>query len=160
EAADEVEAVPLGGLDQVPRLARLNRDRLLDEHMRACLERRLRVLVVEGRRTRDEADVDPGVDHVVVVLARELEAPIVPDLHEELRALACDADELDLVAAPREVRQVRGDRPRPCPDHPEAKLLRHAYSFPALTCATAGRRPAPPSSGSAAGGDPRSRGRP
>ena len=100
----------------------IDRERLLAQHVRARLERRLRVLVVEPVRARDEADVHAGVDDVAVVLARDAEAPVAPDLLEQLGAFARDADELDVVPALREVRQVGGDGPGTGADDPESQL--------------------------------------
>ena len=73
-------------LDELPGVRGLDRERLLAEHVRARLERGLRVLVVQAVRAPDEADVHAGVDHVAVVLARHAEAPVVLDLLEQLRA--------------------------------------------------------------------------
>src|SRR5947207_4459760 len=106
----------------MPRVARVDGERLLAQHMRARLERRLRVLVMESVRARDETDVDPGVDDVAVVLAGQLEAPVVLYLLKQLRSLAPDPDELHVVAAQREVRQVRRDGPGAGADHAESQL--------------------------------------
>src|SRR4029077_6542884 len=71
---------------------------------------------------RNEADVDAGVDHVLVALARDLESPVVLDLLQHLGPFAADSRELDVVAPLGEVRQMRGNRPRTGADYPKSQL--------------------------------------
>jgi hypothetical protein len=84
--------------------------------MCAGLQRRLRVLVVEAGRARDEADVEAGVDDVSEVFAGDRKPPFVSDALECFAALSADGDELDFVAAACKVRKMGGNSPRAGPD--------------------------------------------
>ena len=118
-----MQVLPVGDLDELPGVPGIDRERLLAEHVRPRLERGLRMFVVHAVGTRDEADVHARVDHVPIVLARDPEAPVVLDLLEQLRPLAADADELELVLACREVRKMRGDGPGPRPITPSLSFV-------------------------------------
>ncbi len=108
----------------------LDRHRLLAHHVRPGGQRSARLLEVELRRARDDRDIDSGVQHIAVILGRDLEAVLLRDLVQQLRAFAGDGDELDIIVL-GEVRKVGRDRPAPGADHADPDL-RHGRVLPYL----------------------------
>ena len=93
EAGHELETRALHDLDQLVRFVEIDRQRLLDQHVLAGLDRRLADLEVQvvGRGDEDEVDVLP-LEQLAIVPGRDLGAEA---LRHRLRALqARDPDQL------------------------------------------------------------------
>ena len=106
-----------GDSHEIPCILGINCYRLFNQHVSAGRERRVRVFVMEGGGTRNDADIDPGVEDLLIALGGKLEAKSVADLLEKLRALSADSNELEFMSARFEGRQVRCHDPRACADH-------------------------------------------
>jgi hypothetical protein len=107
----QVPARSPDGVVEVPRVGGLERERLLAHHVRARLERRLRLLPVIAGRTADHDDVRLRLDHVAPVARRRLEAELVLDPLQQVGVPAVDDRELDLIPVCSEVREMRADGP-------------------------------------------------
>ena len=74
----DLQVLPVGQLDQLLGLAGRRRERLLDEHVLAVLERRLRELVVRPDRRHHRHGVDVGRTQDLREVGRQLQTGIRP----------------------------------------------------------------------------------
>lgn len=99
ERHDDVLAQLLRTSGEVPRVGRVDGDRLLHQDVGAGLHRGDGLFVVEPDRAGDDAHVHPFGQDVAVVLTGHREAELFLDLGQFFGALAADTDQLDLVGS-------------------------------------------------------------
>ena len=115
-----------GDSHEIPCIFGIDRYRLFNQNVSAGGERRASVFVMEGGRTRNDADIDLGVENLLIALGGKLEAKSVADLLEKLRALSADSNELEFIPAGFEGRQVRCHDPRARADHADPQAAHDA----------------------------------
>jgi len=81
------------------------------------------MLVVEGRRARDNAQVNVRSKHVAVILARDLKPEALAHMLQQLGALAANSNELELITRVARVGRWEATTHEPAPMTPTRRRL-------------------------------------